>query len=615
VRAVYGAVRNQRWETLWPSISELKILSGSDSFSIQFAARVEEEGVSFRWKCHMEGTADGVVRIRFDGRADSNFLKNRVGLCLLLPFPECCGRSVEIRHGDGSLTEHTLPSNVAPHQPVKNVRELRVALKSGGECEITFAGETFEMEDQRNWGDASLKVYSTPIEDGWPKLIEAGTCVTHEITLRASPRTATQRSALDAQCAAAGLNAVSVRHSPPLTRPNLGVTLGVGATGPRPEVVQRLAALKLGHVRLNIDLAGADHDAMEGAAVQLLDGRRLAAELGVPVLICVRVGDDVGTEVTTFIAACRALASGPLPVVSKGRWGLFQKTRPVAAFEACNWIERLVAELGGEPVFVTGSDEHLAELNRNRPEGWQRGRAWMNFPWNPQSHLVDLSSMFENLASIEMCVASASGFTGGGITLSPIRLQADPDRWSRGGVTSHEGVDPRQVGLVTAAWTVGLIGVLCGLKNLELATVFDAFGDAGLMGDGSDPEPGDGLVWNEAVGRSAWVYPVYHVFREFGRGRRFFSVSLARPNEAGGFAFEDDSGRLTLVVASFVGRPQRIEVRELGLRGEVRYLDERTVMLAMRDPQSFGAARLESLARVDGGWSLELLPYSLATLT
>ena len=33
----------------------------------------------------------------------------------------------------------------------------------GGEIVIRFEGDLFEMEDQRNWTDASYKTYSTPL--------------------------------------------------------------------------------------------------------------------------------------------------------------------------------------------------------------------------------------------------------------------------------------------------------------------------------------------------------------------------------------------------------------------------------------------------------------------
>ena len=40
---------------------------------------------------------------------------------------------------------------------------------------INFEGILFEMEDQRNWGDASFKIYSGSLLDPFPYLEKGGT--------------------------------------------------------------------------------------------------------------------------------------------------------------------------------------------------------------------------------------------------------------------------------------------------------------------------------------------------------------------------------------------------------------------------------------------------------
>jgi hypothetical protein len=57
-------------------------------------------------------------------------------------------------------------------------------------------GDVFEMEDQRNWSDASYKTYVRPLALPWPYRIPAGETVTQRIVLditdkRARPPAAT----------------------------------------------------------------------------------------------------------------------------------------------------------------------------------------------------------------------------------------------------------------------------------------------------------------------------------------------------------------------------------------------------------------------------------------
>ena len=53
---------------------------------------------------------------------------------------------------------------------------------------ITFKGEIFEMEDQRNWSDASYKTYCRPLSRPMPYLIAAGETVKQEIEINLSWR-------------------------------------------------------------------------------------------------------------------------------------------------------------------------------------------------------------------------------------------------------------------------------------------------------------------------------------------------------------------------------------------------------------------------------------------
>ena len=45
---------------------------------------------------------------------------------------------------------------------------------AGGEIVIRFEGDLWEMEDQRNWTDASYKTYSTPLRPPYPVEIREG---------------------------------------------------------------------------------------------------------------------------------------------------------------------------------------------------------------------------------------------------------------------------------------------------------------------------------------------------------------------------------------------------------------------------------------------------------
>ncbi len=59
-----------------------------------------------------------------------------------------------------------------------------------------FAGDVFEMEDQRNWTDASYKTYVRPLARPWPYRLAAGETITQSVTVTL---------VADAQAAPAGM--------------------------------------------------------------------------------------------------------------------------------------------------------------------------------------------------------------------------------------------------------------------------------------------------------------------------------------------------------------------------------------------------------------------------
>jgi hypothetical protein len=62
------------------------------------------------------------------------------------------------------------PELIAPHAPFKDMRAIAHAVTSDLWAEVRFAGDLFEMEDQRNWTDASYKTFCTPLAQPYPPI-------------------------------------------------------------------------------------------------------------------------------------------------------------------------------------------------------------------------------------------------------------------------------------------------------------------------------------------------------------------------------------------------------------------------------------------------------------
>ena len=68
-------------------------------------------------------------------------------------------------------------------RPFKEIKEIHWPLGEGGKAKLLFEGDIFEMEDHRNWTDASYKTYCTPLELPFPAEIHEGKKIYQKVLL------------------------------------------------------------------------------------------------------------------------------------------------------------------------------------------------------------------------------------------------------------------------------------------------------------------------------------------------------------------------------------------------------------------------------------------------
>ena len=83
------------------------------------------------------------------------------------------GKALRVTDADGALQQTLFPAQISPGQPVQDIRGLTHSV-GGVKVDLGFAGDIFEMEDQRNWTDASFKTYCRPLSLPRPYRIKAG---------------------------------------------------------------------------------------------------------------------------------------------------------------------------------------------------------------------------------------------------------------------------------------------------------------------------------------------------------------------------------------------------------------------------------------------------------
>ncbi|MGO8101227.1 hypothetical protein AB9F46_12515 [Rhizobium leguminosarum] len=183
LRAISYLVRNRDWGTYSPEITDLRIEQNDDRFEVAYLARCEgPDDTRLVIDVRITGSAD---RLDFEAEAvaPTGFETNRCGFCILHPIVGVAGSPATVEHVDGQIVATRFPDVIEPWQPFKDMRAITHAVMPDVQAECRMEGDTFEMEDQRNWSDASYKIYVRPLALPWPYEIAANRPVRQKTSL------------------------------------------------------------------------------------------------------------------------------------------------------------------------------------------------------------------------------------------------------------------------------------------------------------------------------------------------------------------------------------------------------------------------------------------------
>src|SRR5215217_4806260 len=244
VLRLYAAIRDRNWNTIEPRFLSYELDHDDGGFSVRFIAENVSNDVDFEWRGSITGTPDGVITATMDGVARKSFLRNRIGWCVLHPM-ELAGVRATVETPDGTV-EGAFPDLISPHQPFVDMQSISHATASG-EIVIRFEGDLWEMEDQRNWTDASYKTYSTPLRLPYPVEIHEGDRVWQRVIMEG-------RGGDAGVATTTGAVQVTVDPSRGRTIPPIGLKVASHGEPLDDQDVALLRALKPAHLHLALDL-------------------------------------------------------------------------------------------------------------------------------------------------------------------------------------------------------------------------------------------------------------------------------------------------------------------------------------------------------------------------
>lgn len=482
LRAVRAAVRDRGWLTVPVTVDAVE----SSPEGLELALR--HEGLGARISSRLTVTADaGSLTIAWDAVNATDIDTCRVGLVALHPASDA-GTPAVVVHSDGSTAAVAFPSAISPHQPIMDIRELRI---QDGPT-LRFEGDVFEMEDQRNWTDASFKTYSRPLALPYPYRLPAGESVIQSITL--IPPVA------DAAGRGTGEPAV-IELAPAGSFPAIGVE---ASTAPSPVPASAIGGFRVVELDLRTPTWRAALD-------------RAAAD-GLPLDVRI-VTDGSAGSLTEAAAALR-----PLEVL---RVTPFDAALHVSDAATVSALRSALADAGVDVPVLGGARSHFTELNREQ-DLVPRDVSGIAVTSTPLFHTLDTEQLIEALPMQRLIATQSVDIADGlPVHIGPISLrprfndvattpEPAPTRTdlSEGyGAEFTGAVDLRQGAAELAAWVVAsaaasaIPGVAslswfetAGPRGLEGTPAADAVAALSALPGGTllSGESPDGLVW--AVG-------------------------------------------------------------------------------------------------------------------
>ncbi len=603
LRSIAFLVRDVSWDTAPTEISRLIVDQQHDSFHITFDATCRTRDGTLTWTADISGAADGTIDFRSKATPEIDFSTNRTGFVILHPLEGVVGEPVEIVHSNGKKTAGRFPTLIDPEPCFTDIIALTSSHPSGLQVACEMAGGSWEMEDHRNWLDASFKTYIRPLALPYPYVLPAGQPVEQHVRVRVTERGKGRR---------------------PVPRTSAAIELSLGAAA---ATVMPSIGLRAGRSWLSV--SAADLEPARQTGMQLLHGRVDLCEDGNRETVrrlaqlCKRLGARLALEI---IVPCKSNGSERLRVFAA--WLIRSRVEcesiAVAPSDDCIRMDpgpppppmAMLAELYStarecfpRQILGGGVASAFAELNRNWPPSGLVD--FVFYPIGSLVHACDDQTMVENLQSIPAGMATAGAFGGG----KPVRiiqstlgldLGLEPRKAGEHGPrrTTLAQLDPRHRGLFGAAWALGAVAnaAKAGATAIAPAALAGEFGLAHVATPFHQP-------WFDDAAPGG-LYPIFHVVKQLAgvAGRRVRELRIADVHRLSGIAVTLSRRRVVILAANTTNGAVRLKLPE-SAGARCIMLDEHSFPAAAGDAAFFGGKGLACATR-----TIELPPFAFARL-
>ena len=599
LRGIAFLSRDHAWGNNTAKLANLVLQEDDGHFRLSFDLVITNGTQRLNAVAKIEGNSQGRLNFSVFAKAASEFVTNRTGFTILHPLENVVGQPVDVTHTDGTQTLQWFPENISPGQPIFDIRALTHQVGPELTATVLMEGGKFEMEDHRNWMDASFKTYSGSLLDPWPYTIERGENINQTVTLTVSGLNQPTKVQPPKKTISVSLG------KPTAALPDFGTALSL--TGPA-DVLEVSELLDWAQPAYLVGRIDGRHPDLNTQAANL---DRIVRVTNIPLqLEMILPGRGSATQDIAEISLAlkrSGVAPNAIIITQAHDMASFQPGDPRPP--GPDYSEMAVAARAAFPGIPIGGGvvAFFTELNRLPvPIGL------FDFVVHtvcPAVHAADDQTLMENLEAAKWIFASTRqmiGTTKYQLGPSWISSRVNPYGTSALSNPTNERIclveeDPRQFGLFGAAWLLGLAAAAAqaGLSSVGLASIS---GPQGLIRRGQVAKP--------QRHPTAKVVPAYHVLAGLAarRSNACISTTCDDPCKLATLAIETEAGP-ELWLANLTTEKQRIQVNGLHKKSEIH---------SMESAQFSAVSQADFMVlpgtKVDGAAGFTLAPYATARI-
>ena len=401
LRRIFVTVRDGNWCEVSPT--EWQCRPNEAERIIDVSARHRSELVDFEWQGRLQLSGDGrELNFEVRGEAKKTMDVCRLGLIILHPVDWMAGATLTTRGPEGEQRLQ-VPASISaqpildgmPQAMTKPFSSMTISHPRRGRLELKLAGELFELEDQRNWGDASFKTYCTPLKLGFPRRVRAGTEVMHRLEARLDP--------LPMGCTSRG--------APAERGLNLSRVTKIGRVAPAPFESMHSYDWMIGWDHIRVDWDGLDDHRLDGLVARLPRG--VSLKIGAAAEEASGLDPQLVTWLNRHATQISALIvsdpTRPLPTAAG-----IKRMRDILRGTAASQIPLLASPTG-----------YFVELNRQQP--FELEVDGVAFPLSSTVHGGDVETILDNAHAVGDVVEAARRLTAKKcVAISPLALYVPP---------------------------------------------------------------------------------------------------------------------------------------------------------------------------------------------